>query len=299
MRNEFDFNHIRSVEFCVNVRTNGDERENYIVPIDMSVQDALKQVLDATLTAIEPEDGWLPYELSEKYASRELLRADLAVDAMASICALHEEEGWPIKVGALNEPKKIVYYFAVFRDSRGRRLTAVRQATQFKGAFKGRFVSVIDDTLRLIPDRMFKLDDQFDFLITAQHVYILHPAGFERIAEIEEFAAAKARTMMLSLGTKVTFIECASLADYVAKHRRAARLVAALHSRSDLHTIKRALFVKAAKETGVVLIENVRKLTPAKGSELGVLEMLDDRRYTTALKSGQKPAFVASSRRRL
>jgi Domain of unknown function (DUF4868) len=299
MRNEFNFNNIRSVEFCVNVLTNGHEDANYLVPIDQSVQDALKQVLNATLTAIEPEEGWQPYELSEKYASKESLRADLAADAMASIRALHEEEGWPVRVGVLNDPKKIAYYFAVFRDNRGRRLTAVRQATQFKGAFKGRFVSVIDDTLRLIPDRMFKLDDQFDFLITGQRVYILHPAGFERIAEIEEFAAAKARTMMLSLGKKVTFIECADLAEYVAKHRRAARLVAALHSRTDLHTIKRNLFVKAAKDTGITLIENGRKLTPAKGSELGVLEMLDDRRYTTALKAGQQPAFVASSRRRL
>ena len=75
--------------------------------------------------------------------------------------------------------------------------------------------------------------------------------------------------------------------------------MAALHARTDLHTIKRALFVKAANECGIVLIENGRKLTPEKGSELGVLEMLDDRRYTTALKTGQKPAFVASSRRRL
>jgi hypothetical protein len=299
MRNEFSFDHIRSVEFCVNVHTNGHEYANYLVPIDQSVQDALKQVLNATLTAIEPEDGWPPYELSEKYASKESLRADLAADAMASIRALHEEEGWPMRVGALDDPKKIAYYFAVFRDNRGRRLTAVRQATQFKGAFKGRFVSVIDDTLRLIPDRMFKLDDQFDFLITRQHVYIFHPAGFERIAEIERFAAARARTMMLSLGMKVRFIECADLAEYVAKHRRAARLVAALHSRTDLHTIKRNLFVKAAKETGITLVENRRKLTPAKGSELGVLEVLDDRRYTTALKVGQKPAFVASSRRRL
>jgi Domain of unknown function (DUF4868) len=299
MQNEFSFNRIKSVEFCVNVHTNSGEYTNYLVPIDLTVQDALKQVLDATLTAIEPEDGWSPYELSEKYASKESLRADLAADAMVSIRALHEEEGWPVRVGALSDPKNIAYYFAVFRDNRGRRLTAVRQATQFKGAFKGRFVSVIDDTLRLISDRMFKLDDQFDFLIAGQYVYILHPAGFERIAEIEELVAAEARAMTLSLGTKVKFIEYAGLADYVAKHRRAARLVAALHSRTDLHTIQRSLFVKAAKECGIVLIENGRKLTPEKGSELGVLEMLDDRRYTTALKAGQKPAFVASSRRRL
>jgi hypothetical protein len=73
-----------------------------------------------------------------------------------------------------------------FRDNLGRKVIGVRQATQFKGAFKAHFMSVIDDTLRMVPDRVFKLDNQFDFLITAQHVYILHPAGFERVAEIEE-----------------------------------------------------------------------------------------------------------------
>ena len=49
---------------------------------------------------------------------------DLASDAMTSIRALHEEEGWPVRVGALSDPKKIAYYFAVFRDNRRRRLTA-------------------------------------------------------------------------------------------------------------------------------------------------------------------------------
>jgi hypothetical protein len=143
------------------------------------------------------------------------------------------------------------------------------------------------------------LDEQFDFLITAQNVYILHPASFERIAAIEEFAAVKAREKMLALGTQVKFIDFVGLADFVAKHRRGARLLAALSSRDDLQVIKRDLFIKAAKESGIVLVKSGHKLKPAKGSELGVLEILDDRRYTTALKLGPKPAFVASSRRRI
>jgi len=74
MRNEFNFDHIQSVEFCVSVQENGEDA-NYLVPIDQSVQNALKQVLEATLTAIEPEENWSPYELSEKYGSKESLRA--------------------------------------------------------------------------------------------------------------------------------------------------------------------------------------------------------------------------------
>jgi hypothetical protein len=173
----------------------------------------------------------------------------------------------------------------------------VRQATQFKGAFKGRFLSIIDDTLQMVSDRVFKLDNQFDFLITAQHVYILHPTGFERIAEIEEFASAKARQMALALGETVRFLDFTGLAEYVAKHKRAAKLVTALNGRSDLQRIKRAMFCKAAKETGVALEKAGRKMTPAKGSEIGCLELLDHRRYTTTLGLSPKPAFVASSRR--
>jgi hypothetical protein len=72
-----------------------------------------------------------------------------------------------------------------------------------------------------------------------------------------------------------------------------------LNERSDLHAIKKAMLVKTAKETGVELENAGGKLVPAKGSEIGLLEMLDDRRYTTALKPGPKPAFVANSRRRI
>jgi hypothetical protein len=298
MRDEFDFGHIRSVEFCVSVATNGDDHINYLVPIDQSVQDALKQVLSITLAAIEPgeDDDWSLYELSEKYGSKESLRADITAAEMAAVRALHEEEGWEINTRILNDPKKITYYFGVFRDSQGRKLLGVRQATQFKGAFKGHFLSVIDDTLKMVHDHVFKLDNEFDFLITAQHVYILHPAGFERVADIEEYASARAREMTLELAEKVKFLDFGGLSEYAGRHRRAARLVAALHARNDLATIRRAMFCKSAEETGVAL-ENVgRKLAPGRGSEIACLELLDNRRYTTTLKSGPKPAFVASSR---
>ena len=299
MRDEFSFGQIQSVEFCVNL-TAGDARTSYLVPTDQSVQDALTQVLNATLAEIEPEDGdWAPYELSEKYAAREALRAVLDTEEMAVIHALYADEGWDMNSTALADPTRLVYYFGVFRDDQDRKLLGVRQATQFKGAFKGRFLSVIDDTLRMVPDRVFKLDNQFDFLITAFHIYVLHPTAFERIAELEAFASAKAREMTVALGATVKFLDFTGLAGYVGKHKRAAKLVAALNARGDLSAIKRSMFCKAADETGVELEKAGRKMVPRKGSEIGCLELLDDRRYTTTLKPGTKPAFVASSRRQI
>jgi hypothetical protein len=298
MRDEFNFEQIQSVEFCVNLGANGNVHTNYLIPADQTVQDALEQVLSATLADIEPEDGdWVSYELSEKYAPRESLRIELGAEYMGPISALYNEEGWDINARALQDPARLVYYFGVFRDDEGRKLIGVRQATQFKGAVKGRFLSVIDDTLKMVADRVFKLDSHFDFLITSQHAYVLHPVGFERVAEVEAFASARARDMTLALGTTVTFIDFAGLAAHVARHKRAAKLVAALSGRGDLRAIRRAKFCRAAQETGVELTNAGGKLAPARGSEIGCLELLDHRRYTTALGPGTKPAFVATSRR--
>jgi len=74
-------------------------------------------------------------------------------------------------------------------------------------------------------------------------------------------------------------------------------MVVALTSRGGLDNIKRSKFVIAARETNVALINIGRRIGPAAGSELAFLELLDDRRYATAIKTGPKEAFVASSRK--
>ena len=77
MRDEFGFDRIRSVEFCANFGDSKKGPVNYLVPSDESVQDALKEVLAATVAAFGPDgDDWAAYELSEKYAATESLRAD-------------------------------------------------------------------------------------------------------------------------------------------------------------------------------------------------------------------------------
>ncbi|WP_422001735.1 Kiwa anti-phage protein KwaB-like domain-containing protein [Reyranella sp.] len=225
------------------------------------------------------------------------MRADLSAGEMAVVKALYDDEGWPTSTSALADPAHLVYYFGVFRDDKDRKLLGVRKATQFKGAFKGRYVSIIDDTLRMVADKVFKLDSEFDFLVSAQHVYILHPTAFEHIARVEAYAAERAKEKTLALGRVVTFVDFEALADYVEKHKRAARLVAALSVRGDLGTVTKTMFKRAASQTGVVLRRAGDKIVPAKGSELGCLEILDHRRYTTALRPGPKLAFVASSRR--
>lgn len=298
MRSDFDFASIKSVEFCVCV-DEGEEYENYLIPCDQNVQKALTAMLVATVNELEEQENPITqhFEMSEKYAPKEALVADLSVEEMVTISELYAEEGWDVNADALQHPQNIPYYFVVFRDSRKRKIVGVRRATQFKGVVKRRLIRLIDDSLRMVGDNLFRLDNEFDFLITRQHAYILHPVGFERVAEIEEWVSAKAQEKAKALGTKVKFADFTGIAEFVVHHKRAARLVSALISRGGLESVKRSRFIASAKETGVALVNVKQKIAPAAGSEMGFLELLDDRRYTTAIKTGPKEAYVASSRR--
>ena len=298
MRAEFNFDAIRSVEFCVSVREH-DDHINYLVPTDNSVQNALRDILAATVRQFEALAGATapPFELSEKYAAREALVADLASEEMITLRSLHGEEGWPPHSGALRQPGDIAYYFAVFRDDLQRKLLGVRRAAQFKGVFKSRLVQLMDNSLTLVGDHVFKLDNEFDFLIDPQHVYILHPAAVEHIAKIEELVAAKARDRALSLAGVVEFADFGRIAEFALRHKRAARLVVSLASRPDLDRIQKKRFVALAADTDVAIEKLGRKIQPAIGAEIAFLELLDFRRYTVAIKTGPKEAFVASSRR--
>jgi hypothetical protein len=109
MRDGFDLTNIQSVELCVNVIADG-VHVNFLVPTDQTVQDALTQILDATVADLEPEDGeWVLYELSEKHASKESLRATLAAEEMSVVSILYEGEGWEINAYALADPSKLTY----------------------------------------------------------------------------------------------------------------------------------------------------------------------------------------------
>jgi hypothetical protein len=303
MHDEFTFDSVRSVEFCVSVKQ-GSEHENFLVPSDRSVQDELHEMLRNTVAQFGGDRGeiasyppWQQFELSEKYASKETLIANLASDEMVTISDLYNEEGWPSNARALRNAEDIMYYFGVFRDHSRRKLIGVRRAAQFKSVVKSRLIRLADDSLTMVNDHLFRLDNEFDFLITRNHVYILHPAGLERIAQVEQLVSAKAREKALALGRQITFVDFASIAEFVAHHKRAARAVVALVSREGLNNISRSKLAVAARETDVVLVNIGRKISPATGSEMAFLELLDDRRYATAIKTGPKEAYVANSRK--
>jgi hypothetical protein len=124
---------------------------------------------------------------------------------------------------ALADSTRLVYYFGVFRDDQiescwGKTGNPVQRRIQ------GCFLSVIDDTLRMVADRVLKLDNHFDFLITGSHIYVLHPTAFERIAELELSAAPAVRRRQDDAGESARLINRPQQLDTPAARSSRTRL---------------------------------------------------------------------------
>ena len=109
-------------------------------------------------------------------------------DLASSVRELHEAANLDIDATALADPSDVFCYFARLTDKQERHLTALRRATQFKGVLKskGRLVRMLDDSLQIIEDTVFKLDNDFDLLVDSANVHILRPSGFEFAGKLQQ-----------------------------------------------------------------------------------------------------------------
>jgi hypothetical protein len=296
MMGGFDFQHIQSTEFGVCLDT--DDGESYrLVPCVAEVQQALKEMLEETRDSLfDNSEDMQDFSPAEKYAPHERLRINLTSDLVNKHREVFEAVNLPTDSNALNEVEAIVSYFAIFRDGRKRKLMAFRRAAQFKGVLRKRLIRFSDDALRIIPDDVFKLDTDFDFLIYDGQVLIWRPSGFFFTADMDQYVAASAVENVNRIEKTITCVNFASLREFVSKHKRAMRLVAAIKSRNDLAAIVPKRLRIECKECGIALIQKAGKLFPAPGSELAFLMLLDRRRYTVTLITGQPETYEAASR---
>src|SRR5438552_4416087 len=143
----FDLQRVTVTEFGVG-RDEEQEQSFTLVPVDTSVQTALREMARDTWNAmVKLDDDPREYEPSEKHASSEYLVMRLDSDLATSLRLLHQAVNLPLNAATLADPKDIFCYFARMTDGPGRRLTAVRRATQFKGVLHSRgLMRFIDDT---------------------------------------------------------------------------------------------------------------------------------------------------------
>lgn len=299
-----DITSITTTEFGVCLY--GDDHDaTVLVPVDGEVQEALREMVQVTAAKIgcfAPGITLPRYEPAEKYAASESLRCP--IDAMFEQSApvqLFRTTNLPTSITALEDPAAIEFYFARLRDTQGRQMVAIKRAAQFKGMLKakGRLIRWLEDTMQIVDDDVFRLDPDFDYLVTDDEMYILRPSAFEFTFDLDATILSKAKDNAQSLHNAVTFIDFEGIAEYVGTHKRAARLIAALKNRADLSEIDEQLLTQACSHTTVALDRRNGRIAPAAGHEYEFLMLLDRRRYAVTLIVDTPETYEAASRRQV
>jgi len=185
MKLEFDLENVTLTEFGVG-RDDGGGQTFVVVPVDTDVQSTLREMVQATWEEMQRDGVPGQYEPSEKHGATEYLTLAIADEMASSFRVLHEAVNLDIESSALDDPSDVFCYFVRLTDKKSRRLTAVRRATQFKGVLKKRLIRFVSDSLKLIEDSVFKLDNDFDLLIDSANVHILRPSAFEFAGKLQQ-----------------------------------------------------------------------------------------------------------------
>lgn len=212
---------------------------------------------------------------------------------------LHTAQNLPSASGALDDASGIFCYFARMTDIRGKRLTALKRATQFKGVLKSRLIRLVTDALQIIDDKIFKLDNDFDLLVDSTNVLILRPSAFEFAAQLQEAVLAAVPVNVASVQDDLPFVDFSSIGDYAAKHPRAARYLASIKAEKQTKKIDKGALKKYCVANGLGIKLMNGKITVDAGQEMDFLEVLDRRRYRLELVKGSPEHFKAASRHKL
>jgi hypothetical protein len=301
MNLDFDFDKVSTIEFGIGFEIDG--RHDFVcVPVDANVQAELLDMAKESwelMNKVEEEPR--PYEPSEKHAYTEYLFLPTTSEFAASLVGLHNANQLPINTEALDDPGRVSSYFCRLNDNSNRTLTALRRASQFKGMLKcrNRLIRMVDDTMKLIPDTIFKLDSDFDLLIDSAYVHILHPISFEFTCSLQQFIQGAAPQNIAEIARDLPFVDFGSIGDYAQKHTRAARYLASINSQGEARNIDKTLLVNLCNQTNVEIDEQDGKIIVRSGQELGFLEVLDRRRYEINLVNQMPEHYRAASRRKI
>jgi hypothetical protein len=291
---QFDLGTTQVTEFGVGIDEDNGPRF-VLVPVDDEVQAVLRQMVAATRSAMQDAGEPSAYQPSEKHAAQENLHLPLN-DALAStVRAIHEVQNLPTESKALKDPKNLFCYFARLGDGKGNHLTAVRRASSFKGVLESKLLSFLDDSLKIVEDDVFRLDEDFDFLIDAAGVHIFRPAGFESIGKLRDEIMKAAPANVKAIQADITFVDFGPIQAYALKHPRAARYLASIRLQ-ETKNIDKAALKKHCTNMGLGVNEKHGTLSVEPDSIMDFLAVLDRRLYQVELVKNSPESFRASSR---
>jgi len=297
---DIDLNDVEVIEFGVG-REVGDGLLFSIIRVDEEVQETLLEMIRDTWTAMCCHtDDEREYEPSESHASTEYLRLPNDSVFVGRVSALHGANNLTIDSNALGDPDVVVCYFVRLVDRHGKRITGVRRASYFKGLLQKQkwMVRLLDDTLGVVPDTIFKLDKDFDLIIDSGGFHIWRPNNFEFLAALQQEVLAGVPRNVDELHRAVPYLDVEVIERYAADRPRAARLLASIRNQ-NLQGIDREVLEGFCRRHDVAVCENGGRLTVSEKDVMDLLEILDRRRYIDELDPHRPEAYRAASRRRV
>jgi hypothetical protein len=286
----------QNIEFGICLK-NGAEYQYYLIPTDVRFKDLLFHMLNKTYhnwKEVAEEDA--VYNPANKYSSVERLILPITNPLVERIRCFYQLRNITTDARQISHIDRLFAYFCIYRTTDGKKIIAVRRAYQFKVASQQKYLSWIDDTLHYYDKKLFKIDNDFDFIITEDEIYIYRINGFEKFAHLEEIILEKASESTERLGGIIPFLNIERLKKYTSKHPRGARLIASIMTRDDLAQTDEKYLKAQCKDKGVVIEFIDGKIGPSKANESKFLHLLDRRRYTIRLVKHKKEIYEAGSR---
>jgi hypothetical protein len=231
----FNAAQVHDVEFGVALRR-GEER-CYRVPIAQEVAALLVDMLRSTLASMDALGQAEEIDYGEEYGSRVFVRCPFTDPTVALVVELFTAIDLTERAAALHDATQIDYYFARFVDNAGTKCMGVKTPAQFKASFGKKLVQLLGDELHIVSDRIFKLDNEFDFVVFDDHVAILSPKQFIRVAEVDQVLAAIAPAHVTEVATALTVVDFEPIRDYIVRHNRAHKLLSSIRKRQGLAQI--------------------------------------------------------------
>lgn len=284
------FDHI---EFCCAIEE-GDGLTHYQVPVNAEVQEMLKEMLSSTVARLGDLTALQEYQPSEKYAPGEFARVAYDDGLSAHSRTLFEANNITVNSGVLDSIEDLDFYYARFFVDNEVEAVGVKRGSQFK-VLQGKRLVFFSDSLRPLGSNVFKLDDQFDYIIAKPNILVANVFGFVQTAEIDEVIQAEAVASATTMFEPVAFLDAPALAAVAETKKSAARYFASIKRRGGLENLQRPLVESHCGKFGIELIEEDGKLRPAPGAELKFLKLLDYRYLETNL-TGEEQLFEATSR---
>ena len=284
--------------FCA-VVDRGETEKHIQVPVDKFAKKAFVATLKRTAAALDQERGdgkWAPFEVSENPKGTTAVMADLRDEMFRLVARVVDMTGRKMGAAEFRERSdEMRYYYVVFIDEKGRRLVGFKQARGIKAGLRATHIW-LRETLEVVPEPTFRLDETFDFLADRKAAYVLHASALEAIAEVKEFIVEKYKERAKGLSKEVPAVDWKEVAAYADSKPRAQRLIIALSRRDDIRELDARAVKKLLNDCGAEYTVQDGVFCPKARSEIKFLEALDGRRWLHNISGKHPYRYKASNR---